>query len=157
MKIESKGLGLSETIEVLILNNTAVKYSFPDNQTNLDNALIHAFSIHDAQYVTHSAKGKQLLPVAEVRKGFLTLSDNSNKDYNAILPMVSFLSAVQNINYIKPRIFNIRNSFVDLPQINTYGAIPAAGMVILITFFYMTYDPSKHKINSIGELESENF
>lgn len=156
MKVDSKGLGLSETVEVLILNNTSIKYSFPDNQTNLDNALIHAVSIH-TDLLTHSLKGKPLLPTVEARKGFLTLSDNKNKDYNALLPLVAFLVNSMHIFYIKPRMFNIRNSFIELPQINTYGGIPAGGMIILITFFYNQFDPAKQVLNSIGELESENY
>lgn len=155
MKIPN--LGYSETVEVLILNNTVLKYSFPDNQTNLDNALIHGISI--SLELTKSLKGKDTLPASEAEKGFITLTDIANKEYNTLLPLAMFLQNTLSVPImrIKPRLFNIRGSFIELPQIGSYGGIPAAGMVICITFFYTPFNPSTHMINGIGELEDENF
>lgn len=143
---------MSETVEVFILNNTAQKYNFPDNQTNLDDSLVHGFTVHSSS-IAKSLKGKDLLHNDEVRKGFLTLADIGNRQYNAVLPLNAML--VTPVLFIKPRMFNIRNSYIDLPQISSYVGLPAGGAVILITFFYNRYDPAKHILNGIGELESD--
>ncbi len=152
MNMEFKGFGLSQTVEVNILNNTAQKYVFPDNQTSLDNSLIHGFVLHTSN-VGKSLKGKALLTDNEVRKGFLTMADISDRQYNAVLPFYQMLIMPGLI--IKPRMFNIRSSFIELPLISAYGGIPAGGAVILITFFYKRYNPAKHTLNGLGELESE--
>lgn len=153
MKILSKGLGLSETIEVPVINNLVLKYRFSDKETNLDNSLVHGIYIHNAN-LYRTISGKQILPPAEIIKGYISLVDNVNKDYNSSMPMSMFLNKTV---LFKPRKFNIRNSYIDLPQIQQYGGIPPAGMSVVITFFYMRYDPSLHTLNGIGELEEESF
>lgn len=149
-------LGYSETVEVLVLNSAVQKYSFPDNQTNLDNALIHGISI--SSELTKSLKGKDVLPTAEAVKGFITLADIANKEYNALLPLAMLLQNTLSLTVmrIKPRMFNIRGSVIELPQIGAYVGIPAGGMVVCITFFYTPFNPTKHVLNGIGELEYEN-
>jgi len=153
MKILSKGMGLSETIEVSIINNYVLKYQFSDKETNLDNALVHGIYIHSAN-LSKTISGKQILPFNEINKGFISLVDNVNKDYNSSMPMAMFF---RNIVLMKPRKFNIRNSYINLPQIQQYGGLPPSGMSVVITFFYMRYNPALHTLNGIGELEADNF
>ena len=98
--------------------------------------------------------GRPLLPATEIVKGYLTLVDKEKNEYNKDLPLELFLRN-DAITHIKPKLISIRNCYVNLPLIGTVviPVGPPAGYGLVFVFFYDPYDPNKHRINSIGEVE----
>jgi hypothetical protein len=150
-------IGRSYTVELPILSNTNSKFSFGDNETALDNVLVTGISVLPS-LIGKSPAGRALLQNGDILKGFITLADKSKKEYNKSMPLELFLRT-DSIIHIKPKLISIRNCYVDLPLIGevVIPAGPPAGLAIVFTIFFDPYDPKIHKINSIGELESNRY
>jgi hypothetical protein len=148
-------IGRSYLVEMPILANTSNKFSFGDNETALDNVLLNAISILPSALTT-APSGRAMFPSVEISKGYITLADQAKKEYNKMLPMELFLRD-ESIIHIKPKLISIRNCYVELPLISGL-AIPAGppmGYSIVFNFFYEPYDSSRHRLNSVGELEED--
>jgi hypothetical protein len=131
----SKGLGLSETVEVFIKNTSIQKFNFPDTVTNLDRSLIHGIAISDFS-ATPTNSGNICLPNAEVDKGFLNLVGESQKKIIGNIPLDIIRNNTEmKVFLIEPVKVDIRESFVLLPLL--FGnALSPGGNVIVFTFFY---------------------
>ncbi len=146
-------IGRSYTVELPILSNTTSKFSFGDNETALDNVLVHALSMPTSLLIK-APSGRTLLNYAETAKGYITLADADKKEYNRQIPLELLLRNDNPIIHIKPKLISIRNCFVDLPLIGAVviPAGPPAGNSIVFVFFYEPYNPEIHRIDSWGEL-----
>ncbi len=144
-------IGRSYTIELPILSNTNRKFSFGDNETGLDNVLVTGISIvPDFFYL--SPNGRAIYPTQYTGQGMITLADANKKELNKQVPLEIFLRA-DSVIHIKPKIISIRNSYVDLPLIANVGPIPPAGYAIVFTFYFDDFNPLKHKVNALGDVE----
>ncbi len=152
MAFQIKDFGLSKTIEAQVLNNINTVIKFDINETNLDNMLVHAMAVmYDP--VTVAPSKRPIINVSHLYSGFITLVNDNNIIFNQSLPMELFFRDPSGIIVIHPKLINIRNSFIELPQIANGPVLPAGGASIAITFFYKMLDKSIHKLSDIGELE----
>lgn len=143
-------VGQSETIECVINNITDSRYRFVDLNNVLDDAIIHAITVH-SDTMNLSPRGKTLLYYGQMRSCFLTLAGYKNQQFNKQLPFTFFIQNDSPIIYIKPKMINLRNSYVEIADRSTLGIGPN-GSAIVFTFYYEKYDPQKHKLNDMDEL-----
>lgn len=128
-------LGLSETFELLIKNNTVQKINFSDSLVSLDNCTVHGIALQKT-FNGKTIKGSDALLLADLQKGFLTLANRNNKRTNVQIPLEILINAgIASILYLKPIEINIRECFVEFPQIAGV-ALGAAGRVVVFTIFY---------------------
>ncbi len=145
----------SYTIELPILSNTNSKINFSDNETVLDDKIITAIALLP-NLTGVAPSGRQQLYYTDAFKGFLTLCDKDRNELNKMLPLELILRSDPIIHF-KRRMISIRNSYVEFPNINAFSipipAGPPAGFALVFTFFYEDFDPSKHRIGNLGEVE----
>ena len=156
MNLQVKDVGLSQTVELLILSNTINQFQFSDNETNLDNVIVHAISTNSG-FLSKSPSGRITLGTGDFVNGFLTLCDQNKKEIMKQFPLELFLRE-DPVLHIKPKLISIRNSYVDLPLIGsaTIPAVAPAGYAMVFTFYYERFDDRKHSVNKLGEIEFLN-
>lgn len=139
-----KEINLSETIEVVILNKEARQYRFSDNETTLDKIVLHGISVHNDELVK-TYTGKTVLAVAQMKKGYLTLSNEKNDQPIKRLPLQTFLSNTNFITFFKPRVIDIRKCFMDFPDSAALVMpVDGLGFSVPITIYYEKFDPAVH-------------
>jgi hypothetical protein len=125
----------------------------------LDKVLVHAIFITTDQ--SKSQNFGNVLPIAKIREGYISLAGYNNEFYNTRLPLSFWESRTGYLEYsptgrcntlfFKPRLLSIRNSFIEFPSIASW-VLPDGGYTVPLTFFYEKYDTEKHELNSWGEL-----
>jgi hypothetical protein len=143
-------LGLSETIEVVILNTTSSRYKFIDLNNVLDDAIVHAITVHD-DTMLKSPSFKTVLSFNQLTSSYLTLAGYKNQQFNTRLPFQLFITNDKKITYIKPKLLNLRNCYIEIANREAL-VIPPEGLAVVMTFYYEHFNPQIHKLNEIDEL-----
>jgi len=124
----------------------------------LDKVLIHGFYV--PVLLTRSPLAYDMAPIDILRTGLLTLSGYKNQQFNTRLPFTAlgyglaegtYPADLFEIFYFKPRLVNLRNSYLEFPSIKNF-VIPATYYSCVISFFYEKYNPSIHQLNEWDEL-----
>ena len=131
-----------ETIEVLIRNVTSRQYKFSDNETTLDLVVLHGIAVH-TDAIAKSFTGATIMPLADIKKGFITLSNPKNEQPIKRLPLETLLQNQNFITYLEPRIIDIRKSFVDFPSSDTLVLV-GGSLSVMFSVVYEKYDAVKH-------------
>lgn len=131
----------SETIEVIIRNAQSRQYKFSDNETSLDTVVLHGIAVH-TDSLLKSFTGYTMLPLADIKKGYLTLSNPKNEQPIKRMPLEALLTNQNFFTFVEPRVIDIRKSFVDFPTSDTFAV--GAGVSVVFTLIYEKYDPAKH-------------
>ncbi len=135
----------SETVEVNIRNNNLVEYKFGDNETTLDKIVLMGLTVHSAVLSKGPRTGATMLPDNDLKKGYITLSNSANKHSINRLPIETLINADARITYLKPRLVDVRKSFITLPGSGAL-VLPGdnLGYAIAVTFYYEKFDAVKH-------------
>lgn len=150
MSLQVREIKKSETIEVIIRNIQSRQYKFSDNETTLDLVVLHGIAVHtDAP--AKSFTGVTIMPLASIKKGYLTLSNPQNEQPFKRLPLETLLQNQNFILFLEPVLIDIRKSFVDFPDSAALVLPDALGYSVMFSVFYEKYDPSKH-----GSLQNMN-
>ena len=157
--MQLRNVGHSKNIEVKILTNTKTRFGFSDNIILLDKAIVHGYSILMSNIKTPSFTDNVGLNI--LSQSFITLSGNNDEQFNIRMPLLPFFKRINTFSgvlyvfdkmlFIKPKMINWRNCFIDIPDIGS-TTIPSGGLAICLTIFYDPYNPDKHKLNGVGEL-----
>lgn len=142
MSFQLQKIPQSETIEVLIRNIASRQYKFSDNETTLDLVVMHGIAVH-TDALAKSFTNNTIMPLADIKKGFLTLSNPKNEQPIKRLPLETLLQNSNFITYMEPRVVDIRKSFVDFPQSDTL-ALVGGSLSVCFTIVYEKYDAVKH-------------
>ena len=161
MAFQLKRLGLSSNVEVLIKTNSTTKFFFTDNNLMLDNKLVHGLYV--PQGILKTPGNVDIAPANVVNSAMLTLYGNRDQQFNSRFPLNSngytlspayFGGLLFEIIYFTPKLINIRNSIIEIP--NIAGVIlPTGGYSIMLTFFYEKYNPAVHQLDDWDELISD--
>ena len=155
MSLQIQKVHLSETIECVVLNLNSRQYKFSDNETTLDKAVIIGIAVH-TEALSKSFSGRTVMPNAEMKKGYLTLSTPDTKYPICRLPLETFFNNQNFVLFTEPLLIDIRKSFIDFPNSSAL-ALPGDGLgfSVPISIFYQPFNDQNQKVGEMGTVEDK--
>lgn len=153
MSFQIQKIQLSQTVEVVVANINSRQYKFSDNETTLDQAILIGISVN-TEALAKTFSGRTVMPNAEMKKGYLTLSTPDSKYPIQRLPLETFFNNQNFVLFTEPLLIDFRKSFIDFPN-SAALALPAdnLGFGIPITIFYKIFDANSQKVGAMGTVE----
>jgi hypothetical protein len=151
MSFQVNKIARSETVEVIIANVNSRQYKFSDNETTLDKVVLQGIAIN-TDALSKSFSGRTVMPTAEVKKGYLTLSTPDTKTPIKRIPLEIFFQNTSFVTYFEDMLIDLRKSTIDFPNSSALILpVDGLGYSIPITIIYRPLKDSD-RIGDMGEV-----
>ncbi|MBC7509668.1 MAG: hypothetical protein H7320_13110 [Ferruginibacter sp.] len=151
MSFQVQKIRRSETVEIVINNVNSRQYKFSDNETTLDTVVLQGIAVH-TEALVKSFSGKTILPTAEIKKGFLTLSTPQSATPFKRYPLESFFQNSSFITFFEDTVIDFRKSYIDFPN-SAALVLPVDGLgfAVVTTILYKPLEASQ-KVGVMGDV-----